>query len=89
MPESVTDWAGFIGRDWGAQPSESEVGGQDTVLAIMGSDQTGARQHCLESDLFMAGDGMKGCGEGGHINKKPGRSQEANILSPFGCKNTS
>ena len=39
----------------------------------MGSDQTEACQQPLESDLFMAGDGMeKGCGEGGHINKKPG-----------------
>lgn len=56
----------------------------------MGSDQTEACQQPLESDLFMAGDGMeKGCGEGGHINKKPGRSQEANILSLSECKNTS
>lgn len=31
----------------------------------------------------------KGCGEGEHVNKKPGGSQEANILSLSGCKNTS
>ena len=68
----------------------SKVGGQGIVLAIMGSDQTEACQQPLESYLFMAGDGMeKGCGEGGYINKKPGRSQEANILILSGCKNTS